>query len=47
MQALKTQVKHLQREQDQHIKAGLVLLGWSNCAIFSVYLAVKVLQALS
>ena len=41
MQALKTQVKHLQQEQDQHIKAGLVLLGWSNCTILPVHLAVK------
>ena len=42
VQALKTQVKHLQREQDQHIKAGLVLLGWSSCATLSVYLAVNI-----
>lgn len=48
MQALKTQVKHLQQEQDQHIKAGRVLLGWSSChAILPVHLAVQLLQALS
>ena len=35
------QVKHLQQEQDQHIKAGLVLLTRSNRAMFSVHLAVK------